>query len=178
MAELRKVTPQGALRYHRLIVNSTASHSRALDRCDNTTLDTPVVAYRRYSIAMTTTVNKPGWGWDDAPSTTMTNPAIGDTTKDGFKWEDEPVKAADPPRKTFKTSELPLSSATRTAIEGLSYKFKKKGGYDVIRKQVWKQLEGSVSSQLPRRAMRRAIPSTPCPASYPPEMLSHNIRLY
>ncbi|KAK4137577.1 hypothetical protein BT67DRAFT_341032, partial [Trichocladium antarcticum] len=46
------------------------------------------------------------------------------------------------PRK-FKASDLPLPSATRTAIEGLAHSFKKKGGYDTIRKQVWEKFEAS-----------------------------------
>ena len=51
-----------------------------------------------------------------------------------------------PARKKLKTSDLPLASATRAAIEGLAHTFKKKGGYDSLRKQVWEDLEGSVSS--------------------------------
>ena len=47
------------------------------------------------------------------------------------------------PRK-FKASELPLSSATRSAIDGLAHSFKKKGGYDAIRKQIWEKFEASV----------------------------------
>lgn len=50
-----------------------------------------------------------------------------------------------PPRK-FKASDLPLPSATRSAIEGLAHSFKKKGGYDAIRKQVWEKFEQSVQS--------------------------------
>jgi len=50
-----------------------------------------------------------------------------------------------PPRKKLKTSDLPLASATRAAIEGLAHSFKKKGGYDSLRKQAWEELEGSVS---------------------------------
>ncbi|TGJ86896.1 hypothetical protein E0Z10_g1875 [Xylaria hypoxylon] len=46
------------------------------------------------------------------------------------------------PRK-FKASDLPLPSATRSAIEGLAHSFKKKGGYDAIRKQVWEKFEQS-----------------------------------
>lgn len=49
-----------------------------------------------------------------------------------------------PPRKKLKTSELPLSSSTRTTIDVLSNKFKKKGGYDALRNEIWKELEGSV----------------------------------
>lgn len=41
--------------------------------------------------------------------------------------------------RTFKASDLPLTSATRSAIEGLAHSFKKKGGYDAIRKQVWEK---------------------------------------
>jgi hypothetical protein len=51
---------------------------------------------------------------------------------------------APPPRKKIKTSDLPLASATRAAIEGLAHTFKKKGGYDSLRKQVWEEMEGSV----------------------------------
>ncbi|KAI1169006.1 complex proteins associated with Set1p component shg1-domain-containing protein [Nemania serpens] len=46
------------------------------------------------------------------------------------------------PRK-LKASDLPLPSATRSAIEGLAHSFKKKGGYDAIRKQVWEKFEES-----------------------------------
>ena len=49
-----------------------------------------------------------------------------------------------PARKKLKTSDLPLASATRAAIEGLAHTFKKKGGYDSLRKQVWEDLEKSV----------------------------------
>lgn len=47
--------------------------------------------------------------------------------------------------RSFKASELPLSSAVRSAIEGLAHTFKKKGGYDAIRKQAWEKFEESVS---------------------------------
>jgi hypothetical protein len=53
-----------------------------------------------------------------------------------------------PARKKLKTSDLPLTSATRAAIEGLAHTFKKKGGYDTLRKQVWDDLEGSVSFDI------------------------------
>ncbi|KAG9246487.1 complex proteins associated with Set1p component shg1-domain-containing protein [Calycina marina] len=48
-----------------------------------------------------------------------------------------------PVRKRLKTSDLPLASATRNAIEGLSHTYKKKGGYDSLRQQVWQELENS-----------------------------------
>lgn len=53
----------------------------------------------------------------------------------------------------FKASELPLPSATRSAIEDLAHAFKKKGGYDETRKSVWEKFEASVrvlSSPLPQ----------------------------
>jgi hypothetical protein len=53
-----------------------------------------------------------------------------------------------PARKKLKTSDLPLASATRAAIEGLAHTFKKKGGYDTLRKQVWEDLVGSVSLEV------------------------------
>lgn len=51
------------------------------------------------------------------------------------------------PRK-FKASELPLPSSTRSAIEDLAHSFKKKGGYDETRKNVWETFESSVSATL------------------------------
>lgn len=51
----------------------------------------------------------------------------------------------DVPVRSFKASELPLSSAVRSAVEGLAHAFKKKGGYDAIRKQAWEKFEASVS---------------------------------
>ena len=42
-----------------------------------------------------------------------------------------------PQRKRFKTSELPLTSGQRSSIDALLHTFKKKGGFDVLRKKVW-----------------------------------------
>tara|TARA_R110002060_G_scaffold14266_4_gene20007 strand:+ start:417 stop:653 length:237 start_codon:yes stop_codon:yes gene_type:complete len=53
-----------------------------------------------------------------------------------------------PVRKKLKTSDIPLSSATRLSIDELAHKFKKKGGYDSLRKQVWEDLEKTVGSCL------------------------------
>lgn len=50
-------------------------------------------------------------------------------------------------RKRFKISELPLSSAQRSTIEGLLHTIKKKGEYDALRKQVWSQYVESVSAE-------------------------------
>jgi len=58
-------------------------------------------------------------------------------------------------RKKLKTSDLPLASATRAAIEGLAHTFKKKGGYDNLRHQVWQDLERSVSNWSLTRALIR-----------------------
>lgn len=51
-------------------------------------------------------------------------------------------------QKKYKASELPLNSATRSAIDGLAQNFKKKGGYDDIRKEAWEKLEASVRAIL------------------------------
>lgn len=50
--------------------------------------------------------------------------------------------------RKFKASDLPLTTATRTAIEGLAHSFKKQGGYDAIRKQVWEKFEASVRTSI------------------------------
>lgn len=49
-----------------------------------------------------------------------------------------------PPRKKVKTSELPLASATRAAIEGLAHTYKKKGTYDELKTKIWQDLENGV----------------------------------
>jgi len=54
--------------------------------------------------------------------------------------EDEYV----PPRKKFKTSDLPLPTATRSAIDGLVHTFKKKGEFDKLRKHLWGKFAESV----------------------------------
>lgn len=82
---------------------------------------------------MSAAVQSPAQATDQTPVTTAT------AVPDAFA----PV-----PRK-FKASDLPLPSATRTAIEGLAHSFKKKGGYDTIRKQVWEKFEASVCTEYP-----------------------------
>ncbi|KAL3260192.1 hypothetical protein ABHI18_004823 [Aspergillus niger] len=42
-------------------------------------------------------------------------------------------------RKKFKTDELPLSAAQHSAIEHLLHAFKKRGGFDSIRKKIWSE---------------------------------------
>lgn len=49
-----------------------------------------------------------------------------------------------PPRKRFKTSELPITATQKSTIDGLLHTIKKKGEYDLLRKKVWSQFEESV----------------------------------
>lgn len=51
-------------------------------------------------------------------------------------------------RKKFKTEELPLSAAQQTAIEDLLHGFKKKGGFDNLRKKIWADFEEGVCYPL------------------------------
>lgn len=67
---------------------------------------------------------------------------------------DQDIKMSDMPAvvpkpRKFKASELPLPSATRSAIEELAHAFKKKGGYDDARKNVWDTFEASARSPCP-----------------------------
>ena len=47
-------------------------------------------------------------------------------------------------RKKFKTDELPLSAAQHSAIEHLLHAFKKRGGFDSIRKKIWSEFHDGV----------------------------------
>ena len=51
-------------------------------------------------------------------------------------------------RPKFKISDLPLVKEQRTTIENLLYKFKKQGGYDTLRKQVWAAYNTSEGKQV------------------------------
>ncbi|KAK4460204.1 complex proteins associated with Set1p component shg1-domain-containing protein, partial [Cladorrhinum samala] len=44
-----------------------------------------------------------------------------------------------PPVRKFKAAELPLTTSKRTAIETLARDFKKKGGYDALRRKAWEE---------------------------------------
>jgi hypothetical protein len=46
-------------------------------------------------------------------------------------------------RPKFKISEIPLNKEQRTTIDSLLYRFKKKGGYDSLRRKVWADYNGS-----------------------------------
>ena len=47
-------------------------------------------------------------------------------------------------RTAIKISELPLSAQKRATIDGLVHTFKKKGGFDHIRKEVFKAVDSPV----------------------------------
>lgn len=53
--------------------------------------------------------------------------------------------------RSFKASELPVSSSTRAAVDSLTHTFKKKGGYDAIRKKAWEEFENSVRNYFPMK---------------------------
>ncbi|CAG8950182.1 hypothetical protein HYFRA_00008419 [Hymenoscyphus fraxineus] len=44
-------------------------------------------------------------------------------------------------RKKLKASDLPLSSSVRAEVDGLAHRYKKKGGYDQLRQEIWKEME-------------------------------------
>lgn len=47
-------------------------------------------------------------------------------------------------RKKFKTDELPLTQVQQTAIQSLLHAFKKKGSFDTVRKDTWKEFNDGV----------------------------------
>jgi hypothetical protein len=49
-------------------------------------------------------------------------------------------------RKKFKAEDLPISAAQHAAIDKLLHSFKKKGGFDSIRKQIWAEFNDGVCS--------------------------------
>jgi hypothetical protein len=48
-----------------------------------------------------------------------------------------PIDIESVKRKKFKTDDLPLSAAQHAVIDKLLHSFKKKGGFDSVRKQIW-----------------------------------------
>lgn len=58
-------------------------------------------------------------------------------------------------RKKFKAEDLPISAAQHAAIDKLLHSFKKKGGFDSIRKQIWAEFNDGVWLSLVK-AMRSA----------------------
>lgn len=49
-------------------------------------------------------------------------------------------------RKKFKADDLPISASQHAAIDKLLHSFKKKGGFDSIRKQIWAEFNDGVWS--------------------------------
>jgi len=88
-----------------------------------------------------------------ASSAIASAPALGLLAVDNASAAAPVGTASIAPRK-FKASDLPLTSATRSAIDSLAHSFKKKGGYDAIRKEVWEKFEASVSSPTASMAER------------------------
>lgn len=59
-----------------------------------------------------------------------------------------------PPRKKPKTSDLPLSSAQRSSIEGMLHTFKKKGDFDSLRKKAFQQYNESAQRGMFEASLR------------------------
>ena len=100
-------------------------------------------------------VTKPAATEPAASDSTATEPQATESAATG-SIEIEPA-ATEPPslkrpalttetiqRKKFKTEELPLSTSQRTAIDNLLYSFKKKGGFDSVRKLIWSEFNDGV----------------------------------
>lgn len=49
-------------------------------------------------------------------------------------------------RKKFKAEDLPLTATQNAAIDKLLHSFKKKGGFDSMRKQIWAEFNEGVRS--------------------------------
>ncbi|KAJ5582203.1 hypothetical protein N7535_000823, partial [Penicillium sp. DV-2018c] len=65
---------------------------------------------------------------------TMDNPPA---TEDVQTLAKQPVDIRSLKHKKFKADDLPLSAAQHAAIDKLLHAFKKKGGFDSVRKQIW-----------------------------------------
>ncbi|CAK3858160.1 C-type lectin [Lecanosticta acicola] len=59
-----------------------------------------------------------------------------------------------PPRKKPKISELPLSSAQRSSIDGMLHTFKKKGEFDALRKKAFQQYNESAQRGMFEASLR------------------------
>lgn len=55
-------------------------------------------------------------------------------------------------RKKLKIQDLPISQGQRKVIEGLVLAFKKKGGFDTLRKEAYKQFTEGVSVSIGLRS--------------------------
>lgn len=47
-------------------------------------------------------------------------------------------------RKKFKAEDLPLTAAQHAAIDRLLHSFRKKGGFDNVRKKIWAEFNDGV----------------------------------
>lgn len=47
-------------------------------------------------------------------------------------------------RKKFKAEDLPLSAAQHAAIDKILHSFRKKGGFDSVRKEIWAEFNDGV----------------------------------
>lgn len=45
--------------------------------------------------------------------------------------------------KKFKAEDLPITTAQRSVIDSLLHSFKKKGGFDTTRKQIWAEFNNN-----------------------------------
>lgn len=77
---------------------------------------------------------------------TASNEAM-NTPKDTGSVQPTPKRSIDIEsltRKKFKTDDLPLSAAQHAVIDKLLHSFKKKGGFDSVRKQIWSEFNDGV----------------------------------
>lgn len=77
---------------------------------------------------------------------TASNEAM-DTPKDTGSVHPTPKRSIEiesVTRKKFKTDDLPLSAAQHAVIDKLLHSFKKKGGFDSVRKQIWAEFNDGV----------------------------------
>lgn len=69
--------------------------------------------------------------------TMASNEAMGKGIEDVHSVAKQPIDIESVKRKKFKTDDLPLSAAQHAVIDKLLHSFKKKGGFDSVRKQIW-----------------------------------------
>lgn len=56
----------------------------------------------------------------------------------------QPLDIESVKRKKFKSDDLPLTTAQHAVIDKLLHSFKKKGGFDSVRKQIWADFNDGV----------------------------------
>jgi hypothetical protein len=60
----------------------------------------------------------------------------------------QPLDIQSVKQKKFKADDLPLSAAQHAVIDKLLHSFKKKGGFDSVRKQIWADFNDGVCRSL------------------------------